>query len=211
MTDTDFMLRKVVDGTRSFAVEEWEIRSDSDGRTVEGRVIPYNEVVTIRDMDATGQIIEFREQFLKGSCLAMAQACEKRRNASFIAYLLDHNETSLSHRIGYAQWIRDAKDGGYAGFRLYPGPDLEKIQAMLRESHTGLSVKFADTRPPKLVDGIVSRVQVHIDHVAATADPAYTGAQVLAMRNDEAVAVEYGTPKLDEVTAWLEAMKVAPV
>lgn len=212
MIDEQVLLRKVFDATRSFELDEWELRSDSDGRTVEGRIVPYDEVVTIRDRHPlTGEMVEFNEQFLHGSCKAMEQACEQRRNASFIAYLIDHEERDFGSKIGYAQWIKDAKDGGYASFRLYPGRDLEKVQAMLRESHKGLSVKFRDTRPPKLIDNVVSRVQVHIDHVAATPLPAYRNAKVLAMRDDEQTAIEYGTPKLDELDSWFASIRTPPV
>ena len=185
---------------RNFEVCEMEMRSD--GRTVEGRIIPYNEVTTIREI-RDGKLEVFDEQFLPRSCLAMTQACKRRGNASFIAYLIDHDEEHLDARIGYASEIRDAGDGGYATFRLYEGRDLDKVRSMLNESHRGLSVNFADTRPFVVVDGIRSHVQIHVDHVAATATPAYVGAGITAMRDDEAVPVDLGTPALDDVTKWL--------
>lgn len=212
ITEDEILCRKVAGASRSFALTEWELRSDGDGRTVEGRIVPYNEVVKVVDFHPlTGDLFEFREQFLRGSCKAMEQACKERGNASWIGLNLDHDERNLSSKIGCARTIADGSDGAYATFRLYEGQDLDKVRSMLRESHTGLSVKFADTRQAKLIDGIVSRVQVHIDHVAATPDPNYRSARVLAMRDDQTAPVEYGTPKLDAIRAWLEANRTANV
>jgi hypothetical protein len=74
---------------------------------------------------------------------------------------------------------------------------------MLRESHNGLSIAFHDTRPPKIIDDVVARVQVHIGHVAATPSPAYANAGITAMRDAAPELVLAGTPKLDDVSEWL--------
>jgi HK97 family phage prohead protease len=199
---------------RSFDVGEWNIRSDDpDGRTVEGRIVPYNQIETVVQRDqATGELVKFKEQFLPGSCLAMVQAAQKRGSASWIALLMEHNEYDFDANVGFAHSLESREDGAYAVFRLHDGNDLPKVRSMLRESHTGLSVSFADTRPPKIEDGLVSRRQVHINHVAATPTPVYSGAKVLAMRadNDDGIlSTIHDTPNLDSVKEWLAAMKGA--
>ncbi len=192
---------------RSFSAGALHLRDD--GRTVEGRIVPYNEPADIAEIGKDGSIVRYREQFLPRSCMAMAQAIAKRGNAAFMALLLEHEEHDLDAKIGYATELRDERDGAYATFRLYESRDMDKVQSMLRESHTGLSVHFGDTRPPKLVDDVVSRVQVHIDHVAATPTPCYAGAGITAMRS-EIVPVEVGTPHLDEIQAWLTEIRKVP-
>lgn len=189
---------------RTFDVGELQLRSD--GRTVEGRIVPYNEVIKVFDRHPeTGELTRFEEQFMPRSCLAMAQAVAKRGNAAFMAFLMEHEEHDFGAKIGYATTLQDASDGAYATFRLYDGRDIDKVRSMLAESHRGLSIGFADTRPPKIIDGVVSRVQVHIDHVAATPSPCYASAGITAMRGDEQPNPE--TPRLDEVQAWLESLK----
>lgn len=201
---------------RSFDVGELEMRSD--GRTVEGRIVPYNQVETIVERDrTTGELVKFKEQFKPGSCLAMAQSVAKRGNAAFISFLMEHDEHNFDSKIGYATNLEDRSDGAYATFRLYEGKDLDKVRSMLRESHKGLSVNFGDTRPPKVDDdGTVSRVQVHIDHVAATPTPCYAGAGIVAMRHasidvnsSDLTIVQHETPNLDSVKEWLASMKGA--
>src|SRR6188508_1535406 len=98
---------------RNFEVVEMEMRSD--GRTVEGRIIPYNEVATIKEI-RNGSLEIFDEQFLERSCLAMSQACKRRGNASFISYLIEHDEDHLDAKIGYASKVCAAKGGGHATF-----------------------------------------------------------------------------------------------
>jgi len=194
---------------RVFTVDDWHIRSDDDGRTVDGRIVPYMQPTQVTEYDANGALVTYREQFMPRSCLFMAQTAERRRNAGWISLQLDHSETpSLDSRIGYATTLEDRDDGAYATFRLYASRDLDKIVSMLDESHRGLSVHFADRKPPRIIDDIVSRVQVHIDHVAATPTPAYANAGIVAMR--EAMQIEPATPNLDEIRQWLDTMRKAP-
>ena len=201
---------------RSFAVDEWHMRADDDGRTVEGRIVPYLEPTEVIERDhVTGELKRFREQFLPRSCLAMAQAMRTRGNAGFIAFLMDHEEHDFDAKIGYAASLEDRDNGAHAVFRLYQSRDIEKVTSMLNESHRGLSINFADRKPPRMIDGIVSRVQVHIDHVAATPTPCYASASITGMRSvDELREIEASlpaaTPNLDAVREWLEELRKVP-
>ena len=130
---------------------------------------------------------------------------------SIVSLNLEHNET-IESRIGYAAELDERDDGVYAIFRLYEGRDIEKHRSMLRESHTGLSVKFADVKPPKMLEDVVSHVQVILEHVAATPLPAYASAEILAMRgsdNDDQVTtqMEITRPNLENVREWLASMR----
>lgn len=191
--------------TRDFEIDDWHVRSTDDGRTVEGRIVPYNEPTDVVERIETGELIKYREQFLPHSCLAMAQAVAKRGNAAFISLLMDHNEKDFSSKIGYASTLESRDDGAWAIFRLYQSRDLEKVVSMLDESHKGLSVAFRDTKQPRDIDGIVSRVQVQIDHVAATPTPCYVGAGITGVRAEDAELLLVATPKLDEIRQWIEA------
>ena len=178
-----------------------------DGRTIEGCIVPYNEVAEVVERDPeTGELSRFQEQFLKGSCARMAQGVHRRGNAAFIKLVLDHDDQSFASWVGHALSLTSEDDGAYASFRLYDGNDLPKVRSMLQESHTGLSVHFGDIRPPKLIDGVVSRVQVAIDHVAATPVPTYAGAGITSMRSADGTDM-VGTPNLASVRALLAELK----
>lgn len=180
-----------------------------DGRTIEGCIVPYGQVAEVVERDPeTGELSRYQEQFLKGSCARMAQGVHRRGNAAFIKLVLDHDDQSFDSWIGHALSLTSEDDGAYASFRLYDGNDLPKVRSMLSESHTGLSINFGDIRPPKLLDGVVSRVQVAIDHVAATPVPVYSGAGITSMRSADGTDMG-STPLLNDVRAFLAQMKGA--
>lgn len=185
-----------------------------DGRTVEGRIVPYGEIADVVDIHPeTGKLAKYREQFLPHSFTHAVQYSRARGNAGFIHLNLEHDET-MQARIGYAKELDERDDGVYGIFRLYQSRDLEKTQSMLGESHTGLSVKFADVRPVKILNDVVSHVQVALMNVAATPQPAYRNAKVMALRgadddDTEMAQLDLATPNLDDVRAWLASMKGA--
>lgn len=196
---------------RNFSVDDWHVRSDNDGRTVEGMIVPYMEPTEVIERTASGELVRYTEQFMRHSCLAMAQAVAKRGNAAFISFLMDHDEHDFNAKIGYASTLESRDDGAYATFRLYQSRDIEKVVSMLDESHRGLSVNFADRKPPRVIDGITSRVQVQIDHVAATPTPAYVGAGITGIRSmDEMSLVAAPTPRLTEIQEWLATIRKVP-
>lgn len=191
-------------GTRFIPCEGFQLRGD-DGRTLEGMVVPYEQVAEVAEVDPeTKQLVRYQEQFLRGSLARMAQGF-KARGILDVPLFMDHRE-DFQHRIGYATGLESRDDGAYATFRIYEDSNLVKIQSMLRESHTGLSIAFRDTRAPKLIGGVVSRVQVFVGHVAATPIPTYAGAGITAMRSldDDQEAPR---PALDGVRAWLASQQ----
>ena len=192
--------------TRFICESQMELFERDDGRTLEGRIVPYGEVAEIAEMQ-DGQIVRYREQFLPGSLARQAQGISRRGNGAFVWLNLDH-AMDFDSKIGHCISMRSENDGAYAAFRLYPGNDLEKVKGMLRESHTGLSINFGDFRPPKLIDGVVSRVQVILDSVAATPTPAYAGAGITSMRSFQGEQV-IDTPGLTRVREMLAELKGA--
>ena len=191
--------------TRFIGESMMEIHERDDGRTLEGCIVPYGQVAEITEVTADG-LVRYQEQFLARSLDYQAQAIQRRGNGAFIWLNLDH-QMDFDSKIGHCISMRSENDGAYAAFRLYPGNDLPKIKGMLRESHTGLSVNFADRRAPKLIDGVVSRVQVILDSVAATPTPAYVGAGITSMRSFSGDIDNLGTPELDRVKAMLAELK----
>lgn len=180
---------------------EFSLRDD--GRTLDGMIVPYGESTDIVELDESGDIVRYREQFLPHSLYNMAQGFKTRGARGMnVPLLLDHNEGSLERLAGFAVNIESKDDGAYGTFRLYDDANITKVRSILSESHTGLSIKFRDIRDPKLIDGVVSRVQVFVAHVAATPTPAYANAGIGSIRSTGEV-VEAPSPALAEVRAWL--------
>jgi hypothetical protein len=189
-----------------------EFAMRDDGRSLHGRIVPYGEVADIAEIDeTTKELVRYREQFLPHSLAAMCQGFRARggeatpRSNCFVPLLLDHRD-NFDSMIGQAIELTDSNDGAYATFRLYDDERLTKIRSVLTESHNGLSVMFRDTRAPKMIDGIISRVQVHVAHVAATPRPAYANAAIDSIRANDGDIVN-DTPLLNTVRQWLQEQR----
>lgn len=188
---------------RSFQIDGLHLRDD--GRTVEGRIVPFNEIGTVVE-EENGQLVRYDETFLPGSMSKMIGGAKARGgNFGWIGLNLDHDQ-GLPSRIGYATDVIEATDGAYGTFRLYQGADLDKVRSMLTESHTGLSVEFSDIWKPRNIGGVRARTMVHVSGVAATPVPIYSGAELLSVRSQGDTPAEYGTPALDEVKAFLAGL-----
>jgi hypothetical protein len=192
--------------TRSFALGGFDLIED--GRTVRGRMVPYEEPATIVELDKkTGEPIEYREVFSEVSLSKMLAGAHARGgDFRFVRLNLDHRH-SFDHRIGFATSIESQGDGAWGTFRLYRSNDLDKVQSMLTESHRGLSIEFVSTRSRRREDGSIERLGVHIGEVAATPAPNYAGALITSIREGtlESFAGDDftgGTPLLDELRAW---------
>jgi HK97 family phage prohead protease len=182
-----------------------EFQFRDDGRTLDGCIVPYGEVIDVAEIDDAGELVRYREQFLPHSLYNMAQGFKSRSGKGMnVPLLIDHEESSMERLVGFATMIESRDDGAYGTFRLYDDANIVKIRSVLSESHTGLSVKFRDIREPKLIDDVVSRVQVYVAHVAATPIPAYAGAAIGSIRSNGEVVTE-ATPTLNEIREWLAA------
>jgi hypothetical protein len=173
---------------------------DLTDNEVYGRIFPFGTTAHIREFDATGSLDEYDEEFLPRCTAAMRQA---RPVPNFIKFTLDH-DSSFDREIGFCRQLSEQDDGAYGRFALLPGRDLDKIRAMLDESHRGLSVEFFDKVRPRVNGSLRQRVQVHVSAVTATPIPVYPEASILAMRGGDVVSPG-GTPNLDRVRALLGA------
>jgi len=188
--------------TRSFTPPE-PLHLRDDGRSVFGLIVPWNTPSDVVERNAQGESVSFTEDFQPGSFTAMSQIAAKRGNWGFIGLKLEH-EDSLESRIGFATDIEhEGTTGAFGTFKLYEGPQLEKVRSMIAESHQGLSIEFVDMAKPKVEGTTVHRTQVFVRHVAATPVPVYADAGVLAMRAEADLPI-VPTPGLDEVLAYLK-------
>jgi len=184
--------------TRQFDVtlEVRDVDDPGDGRTVYGRIVPYGEVISF--LDAYDGRVK-RERFVKGAFAKQAdQGAFSRVTLSF------EHQDGFHNTIGYGRRIEDRDDGAYASFRLYEA-DAGKVREMITTSHGGLSVEFEPRGVREDLDehGVIVRRGVHLRRVGITGTPAYTGAEVLAVREASSGA----TPHLDEVRAELARLR----
>lgn len=174
-----------------------------DGRAVFGRVLPFAEVVHVREI-MNGELEEYDEEFLPGCTARMRQVATSRGGApAWIRLTVDH-EPGFDHRIGYCTAMAEDETGVNGTFRLYDDPvRLDKVRSMLTESHTGLSIEFDDVAAPRIAGMLRQRRQINIGAVTATPIPVYASARVLAVRAEDDPLTGAGTPNLDRVRELL--------
>ena len=191
----------------AFALNVTDFEDRSDGRTVYGRIVPYGE--TIDFVDAYDGNAVKRERFERGALRGQANGAWGRVTLAF------EHEPGFGNTIGYGKKMEERSDGAYASFRLYE-PDADRARAMISESHRGLSLEFEEVTT-RIESGIHVRQQVYVRRVGIVPDPAYMGAQVLAMRHatvstpESAASIgeaqREATPHLDALRAFLEGVR----
>ena len=169
----------LIDGLCVRSVEA-PIEVTGDGRTVVGLLAPYNELALVDDGFGP-----YYERFIPG-CFDRCM----RGNASYLRVQLEHN----GHWVGRGEDWDDGPVGLKASMRLDATEAGREAAFKIADGQTpGLSLSFHPgakdrhwRQEPKRRDGlrVINREKVKaIHHVALCQVPAYTSAQVMAVRH----------------------------
>jgi HK97 family phage prohead protease len=175
-----------------------------DQRTVELVVVPYEEEAVI---EYRGEL--WKETFLRGAFDGVEQRTDR------IPANRDHDHTRLT---GRAVALHPSRIEGLVGeVRMADTPlgneTLELAHDDMVSGSAGFGVRGSDQILNRNVsDGLPKRqiVRAFLDHIAFVAAPAYAGARVLAVRDEEqprsaADLPQLITPNLDEVLTWMNS------
>lgn len=184
---------------RSFPITDYEYRDE--GRTLVGLIVPYDSPTVVTTRDGT-----YPESFVMGAFRTDIIGAERVGNAHWVKLTLEHDQ-SLGNRLGYGSALEESREGLIGTFSLYAS-EAAKAQEVIGETHKGLSVGFLPlSGGAKLSDDgeTVVRTRCRLDHVAVTPVPAYEGARVLALREEQA-GVELERPRLEQVQEYLDSL-----
>jgi len=154
----------------------------TDGRTLEMRVVPFDEIGLAADPPHFRQ---YREQFMPGAF------GNQERAANRILLNFEHIQ-GLQGVIGHGVSLRQSTDGYYGTFRIHETPDGDKALTLLREKviEHG-SIEFLPLKSVRTRDGIVQRVRAHLDKLSLTRrEPVYKKTAVLGLREEDDLAEE---------------------
>jgi len=158
-----------------------QIREAGDGEaTVEGIVVPYDEVTDISEYRPDGPI-DYREVFRLGAFASICAANVAHR----VALTYNHDE-SRPNRLGYGVRFAERPDGLHGTFKL-DRSQADHARDILSTSHGAFSVGFVSIRPApgtERTGQLVERTRAALLHVAAvpTGFAAYKSALVGSMR-----------------------------
>lgn len=166
---------------RTFAIDG----PDFDGRTLSGRLVPYNEVADVLDV-IDGRLDRYREGFRFGAFGKQATTVEP---GNLRRVGLHHTHERGLGYLGSLTGLHDAPDGLHGSFTLLRSraPDVADL---VDQGIRGLSIEF---HALKTVDeaGVRWRTRAHLSGVALEPSGAYESAQVLALRAaDEEAEIE---------------------
>jgi HK97 family phage prohead protease len=162
---------------REFEVpsESLSFREEGPRLYLEGLVVPYMTPTDIIEPRGGG-FITYREQF------APTAFDRAKRAPHRVTLVYGHND-SLTERLGSAYSFRDSSEGLMGEF-LLDRSRADQARDVAETSHAAMSVGFQSICPTPLTerDGeLVTRVSVHLPHVALVPAGAYPDARVLAM------------------------------
>lgn len=149
--------------TRSFPLE-----LETDGRTLYGRCVPFDDPATVADPPA---FRPYQEMFVKGAFRGAIKA-PNRVSLSF------EHQDGLTNTPGNCVRLSEEDDGLYGEFRIADGP----IGDHALELHRGGLTRYFSVgiypRRQQRRDGVVVRTRVDLHEVSLVRESAYQGTEV---------------------------------
>jgi HK97 family phage prohead protease len=192
--------------TRAAMVRSFKTELEAtEGRMVEGCVVPYGEAARVQDLNPDGTLTSpYWEAFEPGAFRKQIKA------ASRVELRYEHRD-DLASSIGICRSLHDEAAGLFGSFRVHEGPFGDQALELVREGVLpGFSVEFEDRyrhwfHSP---EGTVLRRSCELLHVGLTRSPAYPGALAHA-RSRQEWETELELPPVDE--AQLERLRALGV
>lgn len=177
------------------------LEATGDGWTVEGLAVPYDVPQQVSD---DGGRTTYWEAFTHG-----AYSRDAAKGGRWVNLMVGHHGDDGDRYLGRCVSIREERAGLVCAFRLdrsHPLAD-EARAGELR----GWSVSSRVYRSRANVDyagrAVTVREVCGLSHVAATATPQYAGAGVTVAREHELIIAPSGTPRADELRAYLDSLR----
>lgn len=155
-----------------------------DGRTVDVRVVPFGERISHNDgLGGVPMGVDYEEEWMPG-------AFDHQLNAAHRILANFEHQQGLAGTVGKGTALRSVPGDGYhATFRILDGPDGDKMLQLIPDNIDGVSLEAAPVRSVRSKDGVVQRIKANLRAVAFTRFAAYSGAKILAVR-EEAVTLD---------------------
>lgn len=98
------------------------------------------------------------------------------------------HERGISNVVGHGLTLRSEQDGYHASFKIHETPTGATALELLRDGALpGVSLEAYPVKSTRTADGIVQRVKANLRGIAFCRQPAFAGAQVLAVREQPVV------------------------
>lgn len=161
---------------RTFAVE----LTPADGRNVDLRIAPYGERIVHNDgLGGVPKGVPYEEELAPG-------LFDHQLNAANRVLVNVEHEEGISGVVGRGAALRSAPDGFYGTVRMLQTPAGDTALELVREGVLGgCSMEAYFVKSFRTAEGVVRRVRANLRNLALCRDPAYAGAIVLGVREQE--------------------------
>lgn len=166
---------------RTFSAE----LSAGDGRTIDVRIVPYGEQAICADgLGGVARGVPYKEEWAPGVFAHQMNAANR------VLVNVEH-EGGVRGIVGHGLALREAADGFYGSMKIHETAGGETALILTREGVLGgISLEARPVKSIRTAEGAIRRVKAHLKAVALCRDPAYSGAQVLAVREQEAITLD---------------------
>jgi HK97 family phage prohead protease len=159
-----------------------------DGRTIDVRIVPYGERATVDDGFGP-----YSEEFAPGAFDKQLAAGHRLK-----VWLNFQHRGGIADVVGKGIALREEPDALYGSFRAYEDAAGDKALLMVNEGDLdSVSLEFASKKAIRTSAGVVRRVKAHLSAVALCREGAYSGAKVLAVREQAIIDEELLPIELD--------------
>jgi len=154
-----------------------------NGRTLTGRLVPYNVATDVLDELPDGKLDVYREGFRPGAF--GPQVNTKEKGIVNRIGLIHRHEGGLGY-LGPFVALREEADGLWGDVTVLP-TRADDVATLLNAGVSELSIEFRLPRNDHTVeqDGVRWRTRAHLDQVALEPRGAYRQAQVLQYRAEQ--------------------------
>lgn len=179
---------------RTTGIELAELRTVGDGRTLTATFVPYGTSQRIND--------SLIEQFEQGAF--RAQVKDPARVPLAYGHLPMGGKV-----VGRVTSLTETPQGLIGEARISATRDGDDVLELLRDGAlSGVSIGFQPGQSIKRPDGVTLRRSARLTELAIVHQPAYDGARVLALREEEQ---GLRTPNLDRVRRLVVAIPKLPM
>lgn len=151
-----------------------------DGRTIDMRIVPFGERATVADgHGGAPKGVPYQEEWMPG-------VFDKQLRAANRVLLNFEHQKGIAGIVGHGIELRAEPDGYHGSFRVHETADGDKALHLAQEGVLGgASVEAFVRKSVRSSAGVIQRVAAHLDAVALCREPAFSGAVVTAIREDD--------------------------
>jgi len=148
-----------------------ELTPDQDGRTLFGRLVPYDQVATVGPDGWSPE--PYDEAFARGAFRRATRSPQR-------VYLRVEHQPGVWGVAGYGAQLEERDDGLHGAFRTLetaPGPQALELHRAGVLAY--FSVGFMPLGRGRKRGGVTIRTHCHLDEVSLCREPAYVGTEAM--------------------------------